>query len=73
MRHVQHFINALFPPFFAKAGYFPLNIFNVKCNLGCNLVELCQSRSVEFQSWLNSSKELMATALLPALMQFSEI
>lgn len=47
-RHIQHSINALFPPFFAEAGSLPLKVFAIKSHLGCNLVELCRSGSVKF-------------------------
>lgn len=65
MRHIQHSINALFPPFFARPGSLPLKVFVIKSHLECNLVELSGSGSVIFWSWLNSSEDLMVSALLP--------
>lgn len=43
LRHIQHSINALFPPFFPGAGSQPLKVCIIKSHLGCNLVELCRS------------------------------
>lgn len=47
MHDIQHSVNAVFPPFFARADSLPCKVFVIKSHLGCNLVELCQSESVK--------------------------
>lgn len=60
MHDIQHSINALFPPFFARADSLPCKVFVIKSHLECNLVELFRSESMKLTEFFQGLVDVCA-------------